>query len=103
MLELGGLMTAGSILLVTVLGPIFRRASPPRWTTVPLVLELVVVAIAGLFAWGIACLAAGASEVAQHQISALHLAVLLAILAGGVVLWRRLLRRAEPKPPAASV
>jgi hypothetical protein len=102
MLELGGLMLAGSVLLVSILAPIFRRASPPRWTNVSLVPELTVVAIAGLFAWGIACLAAGTSDFVQHGISVVHLALLLAIIAGGVLLRRWLIRRAGPTAPAAS-
>ena len=102
MLELGGLLTAGSILLVSILGPIFRRANPPRWTNLPLVPELTTVGITGLLAFGLALLALGAIDLVQHGAGVIHLALLVAIVAGVIVLGRRIAARGVSKTPAPS-
>ena len=102
MLELGGLLTVGSMMLVSVFTPMFRQPSPPRWTSVALVLDLATVAITGLFAFGLALLTAGMIDLVQHGIGVVHLVLLVGVALGALALGRWILARTTPKAPAST-
>jgi hypothetical protein len=103
MLELGGLMIAGVVLLVSILVPIFRRAAAsgrqamPRWAE-----EFLTLGIVATLAFGVAFLVSGAADIVQREASWAHLPLLLALLVGVVVLGRWLRVRTASTAPVPS-
>ena len=90
MLEFGGLLVGGSVLLVAILGPVFRHPAARPWTKFPFAGELTAVGIVSTFAFGIAFLAAGVIDFVQHGVGFVHLALLLAVVGGVILFGRRL-------------
>ena len=97
MLALGGLLAGGALLTLVALTPIFRRPAPPRWTTAPLVGELITIAIVSAFALGLGFLGAGAYDAYEHGPGALDVAVLVGLVLLFVLAWRQL-RGRKPEP-----
>lgn len=112
MLMLGGLFVCGALLAFAALTLVFRRPDPPRWTTRSGVGELVTIALVTLLTFGIGYLVAGAVGASQNGVDLVDLGLLIVVLAGSVLVWRRLnvgerLRLMErgpvgAVPPAAS-
>jgi hypothetical protein len=94
MLTLGGLLVAGSIVLLIVLTPIFRSPDPPSWTTAPLVGELVSIGLVSMAACGIAFAGAAAAEMIQHGVDLFRLGLMIAVVLAIGLIGRQIVARA---------
>jgi hypothetical protein len=95
MLALGAVLAVGALLALAGLALIFRRPEPPRWTEHSLASELAAVGIVAVFAIGLGCLGAGAMTAWREGPDFLDLGLLVVVLAGALMLWRRLDVRAR--------
>jgi hypothetical protein len=101
MLELGGLLISGSVLLLAVLGPVFRHPNPPRWTTWPFVGEFTSIGIVSTLAFGIAFFVTGVMDFIQNGVNFVHIALLLVVLVAVIFFGRWIIARALPKASAS--
>ena len=90
MMTLGGLLFGTALLALGRAALVFRRPSPPAWTTGPLVGELVAVALVAWFAAGLGSLGAGAVVDLQTGASLPDLVAFGAVSAGSFMLWRQM-------------
>jgi hypothetical protein len=93
MLALGGLLVAGSIVLLLFLTPIFRMMDPPPWTTAPLVAPGVSIGIVSMASCGLALAGAGVSEMVQHGVDVTRLGLMLALVLGIGLIARQIIIR----------
>jgi ABC-type phosphate transport system permease subunit len=70
--------------------PVYRRPAPPRWATIALVAELMTVGILSVGVFGLAFLVQFALTAATQGFSLLDGALVLAVVVGAGLLWRRL-------------
>lgn len=102
MLTFGALLVSGALLAFGVLLLVFRRPAPPRWTTRSGVGELVSVAFVTLLTFGMGYLVAGVIGVYQRGPDLIDLSLSVVVLAGAVILWRRLYVRRRLQAYAAA-
>ena len=105
MLVLGGVLGAFALLLIAHLTPILRVEPGPRWSRIPLLVELIAVATAGSLTVGLTLIAVGVSREIERGLDLVNVGLLAAAMAVGLSVWLRLQRRAglaRPATPLAS-
>ena len=90
MLTVGGSLVCGALLAFAALILVFRRPAPPRWTTWYGVEEVVSLALVSLLTFGIGYLGAGGIDAYEQGIELIDLVLLVVVLVGTAVVWRRL-------------
>jgi hypothetical protein len=95
MLATGGLLVSIAALALAIVGPVFRRSDPPRWTTRGWIGELVTLAIVCTLALGLGYLGAGIIGAWQAGPDFLDVALLALVLLVAVAIGRRLTARAR--------
>jgi hypothetical protein len=79
-----------ALLTLAGVAPVFRSSHPPRWATRGWIGEVVSLVIVCLLALGLGYLGAGAMGAAQTGVDYLDLGLFVVVVAGSVVIWRRL-------------
>jgi hypothetical protein len=102
MLVLGGVLAAVALLLVACLAPILRVEPGPRWSRIPLLVELIAVAIAGSLTVGLTLIAVGVLREIERGLDLINVGLLAAAMAVGLAIWRRLQQRTSLARPATS-
>ncbi len=97
---LGVTLLSLAVIWFAAILPVYRRPAPPRWATMPLIAELMTVGILGVGVFGVAFLIEFAVTADLRGFSLVDGALILAVLAIAVVLWRRM--RGTPSAPTGA-